>query len=219
MWCIPKITPEYRQRMYDILDLYGEEYDSQRPVIGVDEKPKQLLGEKRAPIPMKPGSVEKYDYEYIRHGTANIFVATEPKGGKRITKVTDRRTKKDFAILMKNIADEAYPKADRIRCVLDNLNTHFESSFYETFDKKEADRLLARFEFHYTPKHASWLNVAEIEIAAMDTECTDRRIKDKQTLEREVAAWTYKRNQLKRKIEWRFTKEKADAKLSKYYIT
>jgi hypothetical protein len=205
--------------MYDILDLYAEPYDPKRPLIGIDEKPKPLRGEKRASIPMKPGSPEKYDYEYIRNGKANIFVATEPRAGRRITKVTDRRTKTDFAEYMKEIVDDDYPNADVIRVVLDNLNTHFPSSFYEAFDKSEAERILKKLEFHYTPKHASWLNVAEIEIGVMDTECTGRRIRDKETLTRQVAAWTKRRNRTKKKINWSFTRQDADKKLRKHYVT
>lgn len=217
MWCIPKITPEYRARMYDILDLYMEQYDYRYPVIGVDEKPKQLLGDKREPISMKPGKVERYDYEYSRNGTANIFVGVEPKHGKRITKVTQRRTKKDFAKYMKEVV-LAYPYAEKIRVVLDNLNTHSKSAFFETFEYEVAEKILSKLEFHYTPKHASWLNVAEIEIAAIDAECTKRRIGDISLLRSEVAACTKSRNIQKKRINWRFTKQKADEKLSKYYI-
>ena len=137
MWCIGKITPEYLKRMYDILDLYQEPYNPKKPVIGFDEKPKQLLGEKRMPIPLQPGKIEKYDYEYIRNGKANIFVAVEPKHGKRITKVTKQRTKKDFAKFMEEMI-LSYPYAEKLRVVLDNLNTHSKNSFYETFEKKEA---------------------------------------------------------------------------------
>jgi len=219
MWCIQEIDEEYKERMYDVLDLYEDPYDPKKPVIGVDEKPKQLLGEKRKPIPMKPGRPERYDYEYVRNGTANIFIAVEPKAGKRTIQVTNRRTKQDFAPFIKKLVDEEYPEADIIRVVLDNLNTHFKSSFYETFDKKEAERILNKIEFHYTPKHASWLNIAEIEINVMDIECTDRRIKNKETLTQEVQAWTKKRNQNKKKINWKFTKKDADKKLSKYYAT
>ena len=209
---------EYRKRMYAILDLYQEPYNPKRPVIGLDEKPKQLLGEKRMPLPLKPGKVEKYDYEYIRNGKANIFVAVEPKHGKRITEVTEQRTKKDFAKFMCKVV-LSYPYAEKIRVVLDNLNTHFESSFYETFDKQEADRMLSRLEFHYTPKHASWLNVAEIEIGAIDKECTDRRMKDISFLRKEVEACTKIRNDDRCTIDWRFTKHDADRKLAKHYIT
>jgi len=218
MWCIQKITPEFRERMYDILDLYAEPYDPERPVIGIDEKPKQLIDEKRKPIPLRPGSPERYDYEYVRRGTANIFVGVEPKGGKRYAKVTARRTKKDFAFYLQMLVKK-YPGAKRIRVVLDNLNTHNESSFYETFNRHNAKRILRRVEFHYTPAHASWLNVAEIEIGVMDAECTGRRIKDKETLEREVAAWATRRNRQKKQIHWSFTRRKADKKLSKHYVS
>jgi hypothetical protein len=187
MWCIGKITPEFMKRMYDILDLYQEPYDSRIPVLGVDEKPKQLIDDSRKPLPMHLGMAERYDYEYIRNGKANIFVAVEPKHGKRITKVTKKRKKKDFAEFMRDVV-LAYPYAKKLRIVLDNLNTHFESSFYETFEKNEAKRILSKLEFHYTPKHASWLNVAEIEIGAIDAQCTARRMKDISFLREEVNA-------------------------------
>ena len=218
MWCIGRMTREYVKRMYDILNLYQEPYNPKRPVIGFDEKPKQLLGEKRLPIKLQPGKIEKYDYEYIRNGKANIFVAVEPRHGKRTTKVTKRRTKKDFAKFMCELV-LSYPYAEKLRVVLDNLNTHFEGSFYETFDKNKARRILRKIEFHYTPKHASWLNVAEIEIAAIDKECTGRRINDISFLRKEIQACTRLRNKDKCKIDWRFTKEDADRKLAKHYVT
>jgi len=218
MWCIGKINAQYKERMYDVLDLYLEPYDSRFPVVGMDEKPKQLIGDSRKPIPIQPGKPEKYDYEYVRNGNANIFVCVEPKHGKRITKITKQRTKKDFAKFMKGVV-LSYPYAEKLRVVLDNLNTHFESSFYETFEKDEAERILSKLEFHYTPKHASWLNVAEIEISAIDTECTDRRMKDISFLRKEVEACTKRRNNERCKIDWRFTKEDADNKLAKHYVT
>jgi hypothetical protein len=217
MWCIGEITPEYRECMYDVLDLYEGPYDPKKPVIGVDEKPKQLIGDSREPIPMQPGKPEKYDYEYKRNGTANIFVCVEPKHGKRITKVTRQRTKKDFARFMKEVVS-FYPYAEKLRTVVDNLNTHKKESFYEAFGKEEAERILSKLEFHYTPKHASWLNVAEIEIGAIDTECTDRRMENISLLRSEVAACTKTRNKERKTINWTFTKEKADEKLSKHYI-
>ena len=204
--------------MYDILDLYEEPYNPKRPIINFDEKPKQLLGEKRRPIPMKPGRPEKYDYEYVRNGTSNIFVAVEIKAGRRVTQVTKRRTRKDFALFVKMLVDEDYPDVELIRLIADNLNTHNEKSFYEAFSKDEAQRILSKIEFHYTPKHASWLNAAEIEINVMDIECTGRRIGDLGKLVREVAAWTKRRNDGKKKINWKFTSEKADKKLYKYYV-
>ncbi len=219
MWCIQEITPEFRARMYDILDLYEEPYDSKRPVIGLDEKPKQLIEDSRTPIPTMAGKTAKQDYEYVRKGTANIFMAVEPKGGRRVTQVTDQRTKRDFALFAKELVDKHYRYADVLQIVADNLNTHNESSFYENFSKEEASRILRKIEFHYTPKHASWLNVAEIEIGVMDTECTDRRIKDKEMLKQEIRAWTIRRNRQRKKINWIFTKQKADKKMKKYYVS
>lgn len=219
-WCIKEIDTEYRMRMYDILDLYKEPYDPKRPVVGLDEKPKQLLGEKRKPIPMKPGCPERYDYEYVRNGKANVFLAVEPLAGRRVVQVTDHRTKRDFALFVKRLVDEEYPDAETLRIVVDNLNTHFPNAFYETFERDEAERLLGRVEFHYTPKHGSWLNVAEVEVGVMDAECTGgRRIDEKCALSREVEAWAERRNREGKKINWRFTKEDADRKLSKYYVT
>ena len=199
MWCIQTIDAIFRTCMYDVLDLYDESYDPKRPLVNLDEKPKQLLGEKRLAIPMKPGSPEKYDYEYVRKGTANIFIAVEHKAGKRVTQVTKRRTMKDFALFVKMFVDEEYTDVEVLQLVTDNLNTHKERSFYETFSKDEAERILSKIEFHYTPKHASWLNAAEIEINVMDIECTGRRIRDKETLTREVVAWTRRRNGQKRR--------------------
>jgi DDE superfamily endonuclease len=218
MWCIQTIDSEYRKRMYDILDLYEEDYDPKRPLVCLDEKPKQLLGDKRTPIPIKPGSPEKYDYEYVRNGTANIFVAVEFKAGKRVTQVTQRRTRMDFAEFMKILITKNYSEAEIVRLVTDNLNIHNEKSFYETFGEEEAKQILEKIEFHYTPKHASWLNAAEIEINVMDTECTKRRIGNIGTLTNEVAAWMKRRNENKKKINWKFTKKNADEKMSKYYV-
>lgn len=217
MWCIQKMDASFRARMYDVLNLYAEPYDPLKPLVCVDEKPKQLLVEKRKPFPMRQGSPAKYDYEYVRNGTANIFVAVEFKAGKRCTQVTRRRTMRDFARFVKSLVGE-YADAEVIRLVTDNLNTHGAKSFYESFGKDEAEAILGKVEFHYTPKHASWLNAAEVEINVMDTECTGRRIGDEETLSREVAAWTMQRNGRKMKIDWKFTREKADKKLSKYYV-
>ena len=211
MWCIPEITPEFRERMYDILDLYAEPRDPKRPVIGFDEK---LFW-----LPMRPGSPERYDYEYVREGSANIFMAAEFKAGRRTTRVTNQRTKKDFAKFVKHLVCRAYPDAEILRVVVDNLNTHSRTSLYETYDAEVAERILNKIEFHYTPTHASWLNVAEIEIGVMDAECTGTRIGDKDRLAKEVSAWTARRNKQEKKIDWRFTKQKADEKLSKHYIT
>src|SRR5580693_2509442 len=159
MWCITSITEEYRSRMYILLDLYQEVYDERHPVICMDEKSKQLINDLRGIIPMKPGSAEKYDYEYKRNGTRNIFVAVEPLAGKRKVQVTQTRKKDDFAYFIKELVEKDYAKAETISLVLDNLNTHFASSFYETFSKREAKKILDRITFYYTPKHGSWLNM------------------------------------------------------------
>lgn len=217
-WCIEKMDIVFRIKMYDILDLYEEPYNSEKPVVCVDEKSKQLIGDSRNPIPMKPEKPKKCDYEYKRNGTANIFVAVEPKAGKRTVKVTKRRTKQHFAKFIKYLVDKKYPKAKTLRMILDNLNTHFEDAFYETFDEKEAERILSKIEFHYTPTHSSWLNVAEIEIGVMDGQCIGKRIWNKEALTEKVRVWVKKRNKLKAKINWRFTKEKADEKLSEHYV-
>ena len=219
MWCIQRIDPEYRKRMYDVLDLYEEKYDPKRPVICLDEKAKQIIADKIMPIPMKPGCSEMYDYEYIRNGTANIFVAVDFKAGKRVTKVTKNRTMLDFAHFMKLLVIEGFSGAEVLQVVTDNLNIHKEKSFYEAFSEDEAKQILEKIEFHYTPKHASWLNAAEIEINVMNSECTGRRIGDIGTPTKEVASWTKKRNDDKKKINWKFTKEKADKKLSKHYVS
>jgi transposase len=203
--------------MYDVLDLYQEPYDPSRPVICLDEKPKQLLSDRKKPLPMRPGVPERYDYEYVRGGTANIFVAVEFKAGMRITQVTPRRAMTDFALFLKMVVDQ-YLDAEVIRVVMDNLSTHREKALIEAFGQGEADRIMARVEFHFTPRHGSWLNAAEIEIGVMGTEWTDRRIGDLGDLAREVSAWTRRRNLARDKIDWRFTREKADRKLSKHYV-
>jgi len=217
MWCIAEITPEYRERMYRLLDLYEEEYNPSYPVICIDEKSKQLIEEKRKPIPLKPGSPAKYDYEYTRNGTRNIFVAVEPKAGKRIITVTKTRTKKDFANFVRDVVENEYTEATEIRIVVDNLNTHFEKSFYESFSKKEAEKILSKITFCYTPKHGSWLNMAEIEINMMSRECIGERIGTEKLLKRQIKAWVKGRNKEKKKIIWKFTKQHADKKLSKHY--
>ena len=218
MWCITSITEEYRNRMYILLDLYQQEYDEQHPVICMDEKSKQLISDLRGIIPMKPGSAEKYDYEYKRNGTRNIFVAVEPLAGKRKVQVTQTRKKDDFAYFIKELVEKDYAKAETISLVLDNLNTHFACSFYKTFSKREAKKILDRITFYYTPKHGSWLNMAEIEINVMDKECLDRRIGEEEELKNQLKQWTKQRNKALKKINWTFTKKDADKKLSKHYV-
>jgi hypothetical protein len=217
MWCIAVITLEYRERMYRLLDLYEEAYDPIRPVVCIDEKSKQLIEDTRKPILMKPGSVAKHDYEYKRNGTKNIFVAVEPKAGKRTITITKTRKKQDFATFVRDLVENEYKQAKEIRIVLDNLNTHFEKSFYETFSEVEAKHLLDKITFCYTPKHGSWLNMAEIEINMMDRECLGKRIRSEKLLKERLQIWTKERNDVKKKINWTFTKQDADKKLSKQY--
>ena len=218
MWCIKEIDEEYREKMNDIFRLYSENYDPKYPIICLDEKHKHLTGDIIDSIPMKPGSPGKYDYQYSRNGTANIFVAVDFNGGKRDITVTNRRTKTDFAHYIKHLVDNVFSDAVYLRIVMDNLNTHTYGAILDTFDFKESVRLIRKVFFHYTPKHASWQNMAEIEINVMDRLCTGRRIKDKNLLISETAAYQNYRNKNKCKINWKFTKEDADEKLSKYYI-
>jgi hypothetical protein len=218
MWCIQAITEEYRTRMYRLLELYQQAHDPNQPLVCMDEKSKQLLEDSRQPIPAKPGQLEKYDYEYKRKGTCNIFVAVAPKAGMRIVKVTDTRKKEDFAYFVEDLIENHFPNASCIQLVLDNLNTHFATSIIEAFDKTKADRILERVKFIYTPKHGSWLNMAEIEINIMDRQCTGGRIASKEILESELMSWSNDRNEKQRNIEWKFTRQDADKKLSRHYV-
>lgn len=218
MWCIGKLTPTYRARMYDVIDLYHRPYNPEEPVVCVDEKSKQLLSDTRVPITCKPGAVSKQDYEYERHGTRNLFVAVEPLAGWRQVVVTEHRKKTDFVRFIRQLLQGRYRQAKKVHIVLDNLNTHFAKSFIEVLGQKRADKLLSRIEFHYTPAHGSWLNMAEIEIGILDKQCLDRRIPTAEKMIAEVRAWKTKRNRQRKTIDWSFTKEKADAKLRKYYV-
>jgi hypothetical protein len=218
MWCIQEITEEYRKRMYRLLDLYKLPYDPKQPVVCMDEKSKQLLKDTRTPIAAKRGSPEKYDYEYKRRGTCNIFMAIDPKAGVRFIQVTDTRTKADFAYFIEWLISK-FPKAALVQLVLDNLNTHFEGSLIETFGKRKASILMKKIKFIYTPRHASWLNMAEIEINIMDRQCTGGRIESKEKLNTQVQQWAKNRNKAKATIEWKFTRQQADKKLSKHYVT
>ena len=202
--------------MEDVLDLYEEAYNPKRPVVCFDEKPVQLLGETRVPRPAAPGRRARYDYEYERKGTANLFVAVEPLGAWRQVAVTERRTKVDFALQMQQLVDH-YPDAERVRVVLDNLNTHKAASLYEAFSPAEARRILRRLEFHYTPKHGSWLNMAEIEIGVLSRQCLGRRIGEMDLLQSEVAAWQARRNKDGITTKWRFTVSDARSRLSYLY--
>jgi hypothetical protein len=203
--------------MEDVLDLYEEPYDPKHPVVCFDEMPYQMVAETRTPVAAKPGRVARYDYEYERRGMVNIFAFFEPKAGWRHLDVTERRTAVDFAHAMRRLADEHYPEAEKVRMVLDNLNTHTPASLYKAFEPEEARRILCKLEFHHTPKHASWLNQVEIELSALSRQCLGRRIPDEGTLKRESGAWQRKRNEEEATVSWRFTAPDAREKLKRLY--
>ena len=203
--------------MEDVLDLYAEPYDPKRPKVNFDETSKQLIGETRQPLLARPGHAARYDYEYKRNGTRNIFLFCEPQTGWRHVEVTAQRTMQDFAQQMKWLVEERYPEADVIRVVLDNLNTHKVASLYETFPPAEAHRLRQKLEFHYTPKHGSWLNMAEIELSVLARQCLHRRIATEATLKRELAAVEAARNAARATIDWQFTTANARVKLHHLY--
>jgi hypothetical protein len=212
------VGSEFVWRMEDVLDLYEEPYKEKRPTVCFDEMPYQMVAEKRIPLALKPGRPERYDYEYERKGTANLFVVFEPKKGWRHIEVTDRRTGVDFAFLMRQLVDEHYPEAEKIRVVMDNLNTHTPASLYGAFKPAEARRILRRLEFHYTPNHASWLNQVEIELSVLCGQSLGgRRIPDQETLKREIGAWERERNERRTTVEWRFTAKDARKKLKRLY--
>ena len=203
--------------MEDVLELYAEPYDPKRPVVCFDEASKELHAQVTDPIPVAPGHPAKEDYEYVRNGTANLFIVVEPRAGVRRVNVTDRRTIPDFAAQMKHLCDVLYPNADVIRVVLDNLNTHALGSLFATYPPDEAWRLARRLEFHYTPKHASWLNMAECELSVLAGQCLNRRIADQTALATQVAAWQEARNRIRAKIEWTFRVADARKKLNFLY--
>src|SRR3954452_2859531 len=217
MWCVPKIDGAYVARREDVLDLYAEPPDPARPVVCLDESPVQLIGEVREPIPAAPGQVARVDYEYCRNGTVNLFVAVDAPRSWRKVSVTERRTARDYAERLRELVDVDDPDAACIRVVQDTLSTHTPGSLYETFPAAEAHRILERLEFHYTPKHASWLNMVEIEIGVLKGQCLDRRISNQEDLEREIAAWQRERNAAGARVKWMFTTEKARAKMGRAY--
>lgn len=203
--------------MEDVLETYAKPYDSTFPVVCVDEGGKQLIGEIREPLPVRPGSMAKYDSEYKRGGMANVFMAFEPLAGWRKIQVTARKTSIDFAHFLRTLSDEHYSDAERIVLVCDNLSTHSPAAFYQAFEPAEARRLAQRFEWHYTPKHGSWLNVAEMELSVLARQCLNRRIPDQHTLKREATAWQRERNRKTVKVNWHFTTADARIKLRKLY--
>ncbi len=203
--------------MEDVLEVYKRPYDPKRPLVCMDEMPKQLLMDTRDPLPMLPGKPERLDYEYKRGGVADLFMLFEPLAGKRHIEITDQRRRIEWAEVMRIVSDELYPDAEKIVVVLDNLNTHVLAAFYLAFEPQEARRLVERFELHYTPKHGSWLNMAEIELSALARQCLDRRIPDKETLIQEVKAWEDQRNSEVIKVHWQFTTADARTKLKSLY--
>jgi transposase len=217
MWCIPEVDGEYVARMEDLLDLYAEEPDPKHPVVCFDESPTQLIGEVRQPIPAAPGQLERYDCEYKRNGTANLFMMLDAHRPWRKVKVTDRRAAEDYAKCMRELVEVHYPDAEYIWIVQDNLSTHSAGALYATFPPAEARRILRRLKFHYTPRHASWLNMVEIEIGVLRGQCLDRRIDNKDQLKTEIAAWEHQRNASGARIKWMFTTDKARAKMGKAY--
>jgi transposase len=217
MWCIPKVDAAYVAAMEDVLDLYASQADPKRPVICFDESPTQLIGEVRPPIPVEPGRLERFDFEYRRNGTVNLFVFLDAHRPWRTVKVTDRRTAVDFAACMRELTDIHFPEATQIRVVLDNLSTHSPAALYNAFPPAEARRVLRRLEFHYTPKHASWLNMVEIEIGVLRSQCLDRRIADRETLISEITAWQKRRNDSAERIKWMFTTDQARRKMQRAY--
>jgi hypothetical protein len=205
--------------MEDVLTVYKREYDPDQPLICMDETSKQLTNETRRPIAARPGRPTRYDYEYRRNGVCNLFMFFEPLTGRRHVSVTKRRTKLDWAEQIKDLLDLHYPEAHKVTLVMDNLNTHTGASLYEAFAPQEARRLLDRLDIHYTPKHGSWLNMAEIELGILSRQCLNRRIADQQILSTEVAAWEKRRNAANAKVDWRFTTKDARIKLKRLYPT
>lgn len=213
----PHANAEFVCAMEDVLEVYTRPYDPQRPQVCIDETSKQLVADTRVPLPASPGQPERVDYEYERQGTANLFMVFEPLAGQRRVKVTERRTAVDFAHLLQEVVAVQYPQADKIVLVMDNLNTHKLASLYEAFAPAEARRLMERLEIHYTPKHGSWLNMAETELSVLATQCLDRRIPNSTTLTQEVAAWERQRNAAQCRVNWRFTTPDARIKLKRLY--
>ena len=218
MWCIGVLTEESRLRMYALLELYARPLSRAEPVICIDEKSLQLIGHSREPLSMTECAPAKHDCEYTRNGTTNLFVAIEPKAGQRVVSVTEHRGKVDFVAFVSELLTGAHAKAHRVHLVLDNLNTRFRKCFDDVLGTRAAAKLLRRVEFHYTPKHASWLNMAEIEIGILSRQCLDRRIDSRQLLRGEVDAWQQARNALERTIAWKFTRQDADHMLSRHYV-
>jgi hypothetical protein len=218
MWVIPpEHSGEFVAHMEDVLEVYHTPYDPQVPMVCMDEQPVQLIKETRKPLPAEEGQPERYDYEYERNGTANIFLFTEPLRGRRLVRVRERKTALDWATEIQELLDVQYPEAARLRLVCDNLNTHGIGSLYEAFPPEQARRLASRLEIHHTPKHGSWLNIAEIELSALTLQCLDRRIPDRETLTEETHQWEQRRNETHKGVDWQFSTQDARIKLKRLY--
>ena len=214
---MPSVSPDFVYHMEDVLDLYAKVYDPTRPVVCLDESPYQLVSEKREPLPAAPGQPMRYDYEYKREGTCNLFMCFQPLAGWRHVKVTERRTGADFAHCLQDVVDVHFPDAEVIRLVTDQLNTHRPAVLYATFAAEEARRIARKLEWHYTPKHGSWLDMAEVELAVLSRQCLDRRIPDMETVVGVVSCWEDRRNEARATVEWQFTTNKAREKLGRIY--
>ena len=218
MWCIPdKPSAEFVFHMEDVLEVYHRSYDPKRPVVGVDETFKQLIGETREPLPPRPGSVERVDHVYTRNGVASLFLACEPLAGWRHVAVTEHRRRTDWALFIRSLLEGRYREAEKLVLIMDQLNTHSSASLYEAFPPAEAKRLAQRIEIHHTPKHGSWLNMAEIELSALGRQCLSRRIARADTLKRQITAWETQRNAGSAPVQWQFTTADARTKLRSLY--
>jgi DDE superfamily endonuclease len=217
-WCIPpEADAEFVCAMEDVLEVYHRPYDEKRPLVCLDEASKQLIGETVQPLPAEPGQPERFDYEYVRHGTANLFMISEPLLGWRAVQVTERRTAKDFAEVLRWLVEDVHDEAEKIVVVMDNLNTHKLASLYEAFPAEQARRIAEKLEIHHTPKHGSWLNMAEIELSVLARQCLDQRIESREKLREEVAGWELDRNEQQVEIKWQFTTADARIKLHRLY--
>jgi hypothetical protein len=217
-WCIPpEADAEFVCAMEDVLEVYHRPYDEQRPLVCLDEASKQLIGETVQPLPAEPGQLERYDYEYVRNGTVNLFMISEPLLAWRHVAVTERRTAKDFAEVVRYVVEELHPNADKVVLVMDNLNTHKAASLYEAFPPEQARRIIERLEIHHTPKHGSWLNMAEIELSVLSGQCLDQRLESSAAVRQEVDSWEEERNERRVGVNWQFTTADARIKLRKLY--
>jgi hypothetical protein len=216
-WCIGQASAQYVAKMEDVLDVYQRPYDARRPVVGLDEISKELRDTPRGRLPMAPGQSERQDFEYTRQGVCNLFLAVEPLRGYRKVRVTERRTMHDFAEQLRVLVEEDYPDAERVVLITDNLNTHTPACLYERFEPAQARRIAAKLEWHYTPEHGSWLNVAELELSVLERQCLDRRMASRAAVEQEAAAWEVQRNTARVTVDWQFTSRDARIKLKRLY--